>query len=226
MSGPRRIALAALIAMGCAASHGADAHPHILVDARAKLLFDQHGDLTAIDNAWSFDEAFSAYAIQGYDSKGDGAPTRQDLQPLAEINMSALQEYHFFTRVSINGALAALRAPTDDWDEFAGERLTLHFTIPLKQPLAVAGHTIVIDVYDDEYFAAVSFPMDQPLTFSGEPMGCRNFIERPQALDAATAGQLAKIPVSQRELPADLHAVTNKLVNAIVIRCPSAENAK
>ena len=40
--------------------------------------------------------------------QGHGRPTRQDLQPLAEINMEALKEYHFFTSVIADGPPAAL----------------------------------------------------------------------------------------------------------------------
>lgn len=212
-----------LVLVGLAAlavAQRAEAHPHILVDAHVKLLFDQRGDLTAIANVWDFDEAFSAYAIQGYDSKGDGNPTRKDLQPLADINMDALKEYHFFTRVSSGGPPAALGAPTDYWDEFTDEKMKLHFTIPLKQPVAVRGRTVTVDVYDDEYFAAVNFPADQATAFADEPAGCSNLIRRPERLDATIARQLAQIPVTQRELPADLHAVTDRLVNAIVVQCP------
>ena len=203
-----------------AAAPRAEAHPHILVDAHVKLLFDQRGDLTAIANVWDFDEAFSAYAIQGYDSKGDGKPTRQDLQPLAQINMDSLKEYHFFTSVVAGGSSAELGAPTDYWDEFTDEKMKLHFTIPLKQPVAMRGRAVTVDVYDDEYFAAVSFPAGQPAEFAGEPAGCTNHIRRPEQLDASIAQQLAKIPVSQRELPAELHAVTDRLVNAIEVHCP------
>jgi ABC-type uncharacterized transport system substrate-binding protein len=212
--------LAILVALAAALPRPAEAHPHILVDAHVKLLFDQRGDLTGVANAWDFDEAFSAYAIQGYDSKGDGMPTRADLQPLAQINMEALKEYHFFTSVVADGSTAALGAPIDYWDEFAKEKMTLHFTIPLKQPVPVSGRTVVVNVYDDEYFAAVSFARDQATAFPSEPAGCHNLLKRPERLDASIAQQLAKIPVYQRQLPADLHAVTNKLVNAIVIQCP------
>ncbi len=216
----------ALLAFLLFAAGRAEAHPHILVDAHVRLVFNERGELTAIVNSWDFDEAFSAYAIQGYDSKGDGNPTRQDLQPLAQINMDSLKEYHFFTTVTADGSQAALGAPTDYWDEFTNEKMTLHFTLPLKQPLPVNGRTVTVDVYDDEYFAAVSFPKDQPSDFSAEPQACKNVLQRPQPLDASMAAQLAKIPVTQHDLPPDLHAVTNKLVNAIVIHCGRAAEAK
>lgn len=219
MSAPILRGILALVALAAATPRPAEAHPHILVDARVKLLFDQRGDLTGIANAWDFDEAFSAYAIQGYDSKSDGKPTREDLQPLAQINMEALKEYHFFTSVTADGSSSALGSPTDYWDEFTNEKMTLHFTIPLKQPVRVSGRAVTVDVYDDQYFAAVTFPQDQATEFPSQPIGCRNLLQRPERLDAATAQQLAKIPADQRELPAQLHAVTDKLVNAIVVQC-------
>ena len=52
MSAPILRGILALVALAAATPRPAEAHPHILVDARVKLLFDQRGDLTGIANAW------------------------------------------------------------------------------------------------------------------------------------------------------------------------------
>ncbi len=58
----RVLAFAGSIA-GCALPFAADAHPHVLVDAKVDVVFDASGRLSAIRNIWQFDEAFSQFAI-------------------------------------------------------------------------------------------------------------------------------------------------------------------
>lgn len=217
----RRWLTAALLAAAMleAAAKPASAHPHILIDAHAEIVFNAQGQIVAVTNVWDFDDAFSAFAIQGYDSKSDGNPTRTDLQPLAEINLQSLAEYGFFTQVKIDGAAVAVGHPKDYYDVFADEKLTLRFTLPLAKPLDIHGKTVEIDVYDPAYFAAITFAKGTPVRLAGNSTGCESFVHRPEPLDPATASQLAVIPADQRTLPPDLFAITNKLVNATRVSC-------
>jgi ABC-type uncharacterized transport system substrate-binding protein len=208
------LALAVVIPTRCA-----EAHPHVLVDAHTEILFNAQGQMTGITNVWDFDDAFSAFAIQGYDKKGDGLPTRAELQPLAQVNLNSLKEYGYFTRVSMDGANVPFGQPTNFFDVFEHERLTLHFTLPLAKPLDVGGKTFEVNVYDPEYFAAVTFATQNPFKLVGNAEGCTTLLHRPEQLDPQTASRLAVIPADQRELPSDLFAITNKLVNGIKVSC-------
>jgi ABC-type uncharacterized transport system substrate-binding protein len=195
------------------------AHPHILIEARSELLFDGAGRVIGVTNIWDFDEAFSAYAIQGYDSKGDGRPSRADLQPFAEINLRSLSAYDYFTRMKLDGRPIAFGEPKDYYDVFENEKLTLHFTLPLAQPLDAQGKSLELDVYDPEYFAAISFHDKDPVMLANAKPGCVTAVHRPQSLEPAIAAQLARIPADQRELPPHLLTITDKLVNAVVVTC-------
>ncbi len=207
-------ALALAAATGCA-----HAHPHILISARGRILFDPQGRIIGVANVWDFDDAFSAYAIQGYDAKGDGNPTREDLQPFAEVNLKSLAEYGYFTQMRVDGAPIAFGAPKDYYDTFAAETLTLHFTLPLAAPLDPRGKSVEVDVYDPEYFAAISFANGDAVQLAGAKPGCVSAMHRPTPLDPAIASQLAVIPVDQRTLPPALFAVTDTLVNAVTVTC-------
>ena len=195
------------------------AHPHILIAAHTEIAVNQQGELTNISNIWDFDEAFSAFAVQGYDTNGDGILTRQELQPFAEVNMKSLADYGYFTRVTLDGASIAFARPKDYFDVFNDEKLTLHFTLPLVKPLLVRGKTFEVDVYDPEYFAAITFAPGQPVRLVGTSTGCESLVHRPGALDPATASLLATIPANQRKLPPELSAVTNKLINGVRVTC-------
>ena len=196
----------------------AQAHPHILIDARAEVEFNAQGQLIGVRNIWDFDDAFSAYSTQGYDSKRDGKPTRKDLQPLAEINVKSLAAYNFFTEVKLDGTAVPLGPVKDYWDEFAHEKLTLRFTLPTAAPVSVAGKKLEIDVYDPEYFAAIAFDAEKPVDLVGTKT-CTVAVHRPEPLDAGIASQLSIIPANVRELPDDLRSVTEKLVNGMVVTC-------
>lgn len=216
----RGIAASLLAAAMLPASTGpASAHPHILVEAHAEILFNAQGQMVAVASTWDFDDAFSAFAIQGYDSKGDGIPTRADLQPLAEVNLQSLAEYGYFTKLKVAGASVSFGDPKDYYDVFANEKLTLHFTLPLVKPLDVRGKAVEIDVYDPDYFAAITFGKEQPVKLGGHSAGCESSVHRPEPLDSGIASQLAVIPATQRKLPPGLFAVTNKLVNATRVTC-------
>ena len=53
----------------------------------------------------------------------------------------------------------------------------------------------------------------------GDSAGCQSFVHRPKPLDPSTAGVLATIPASQRTLPPELFAITNKLINGAMVTC-------
>ncbi|HEY2526900.1 MAG TPA: DUF1007 family protein [Xanthobacteraceae bacterium] len=214
------IALAFLIvALLGATLRAAEAHPHVLIDSRIQVLFNTQGQVVGVTNVWDFDDAFSAYAIQGYDSKHDGNPTREDLQPLAETNVQSLGEYDYFTGMKIAGANVGFALPKNYFDVFTHEKLTLTFTLPLAKPLDLHGETLEVDVYDPAYFAAITFAKEKPVTLVGAKGDCEGVVHRPEALDPAIASKLAVIPANQRTLPPELFAVTNTLVNAARIIC-------
>jgi ABC-type uncharacterized transport system substrate-binding protein len=211
-------ALLVCVMLGAALSP-ACAHPHILIQAYADILFNAQGQVVGVTNVWDFDEAFSAFAIQGYDSKSDGNPTRADLQPLAEINLRSLAEYGYFTQFKVDGVSIAVGHPKDYYDVFVDEKLILHFTLPLAKPLDIRGKTVEIDIYDPAYFAAITFAKGTPVRLDGNSAGCHSFVHRPEPLDPAVASQLRVIPADQRTLPPELFEITNKLVNATRVTC-------
>jgi ABC-type uncharacterized transport system substrate-binding protein len=213
-----KAALIGVAAFGANLQH-ANAHPHILIEARTELLFNAQGQVVGVSNIWDFDDAFSAFAIQGYDSKGDGKPTKEDLQPFAEINLNSLAEYGYFTRLKVDGAGVNFARPKNYFDVFINEKLTLTFTLPLTKPLDVSGRTLQLEVYDPTYFAAITFAQREPVKLVGASAGCESVVHRPEPLDPAIASQLAAIPASQRAPPPELFAVTDKLVNATRVTC-------
>lgn len=61
----------------------AAAHPHVFVSVSAEVQYDAEGQLTGIRHRWAFDEMYSASAVLGLDTNGDGKYDRTELQELA-----------------------------------------------------------------------------------------------------------------------------------------------
>lgn len=195
------------------------AHPHILVQAKTKILFNARGEVTGVTHIWDFDKAFSAFAVQGYDSRHDGRPSQADLQPLAKINMNSLSYYKFFTSLVLEGQTLNPSHPTDFFDTFTHDTLEIQFTLNFAAPIAVKGKSFALRVYDPEYFAAVSFAKDAPVTLGDGHPDCTINLHRPGQLAPAVAAKLAAIPASQHDVPPALFAVTNMLINAAEVAC-------
>src|SRR5262245_39010514 len=79
------------------------AHPHLYVTMKSEIVYDAEGRMTGIRHHWTFDDMFSSYATQGLESKQKGIYTREELQPLAEVNVTSMKDYDFFTQGTMNG---------------------------------------------------------------------------------------------------------------------------
>lgn len=217
--------LAVLMLLG--GVHSASAHPHVWVDAKAEILFDESGAITAIRQAWRFDEAFSAYLMLGLDADGDGVYTREETAELAQVNVTSLADFHYFT--SVAGAATTDRlgdlfsqeflAPQDYYLDYDGVQTTLHFTLPLDTPVAALDHDLVIvDIYDPEFFVAFSLIETDPITLVGAPQACSLAVDDPPDLDDSYASILSLIP-AEESVPEELLSVTTALANRARITC-------
>ena len=102
---------------GAAAVKMVAAHPHVFVEARSSLVFDDGGKAVAIQHVFRFDDAFSAYAILGLDTNGDGFYSREELGELADINVESMAEFGYFTFGDNSRIELDFDVPTDYWLE-------------------------------------------------------------------------------------------------------------
>ena len=50
----------------------------------SELLYAPDGSITGVRHAWTFDDMFTTYALQGIETKTKGVYTREQLAPLAK----------------------------------------------------------------------------------------------------------------------------------------------
>jgi ABC-type uncharacterized transport system substrate-binding protein len=183
-----------MLAVACAGCGAASAHPHVWVTASTELIYAPDGALTAVRHAWTFDDMFSSYALQGIETKTKGVYTRGELAPLAQTNVESLKEFGFFTFARAGDDTASRKKqkfeqPVDYFLEQNNGVLTLHFTLPLKAP--VKSRVLSVDIYDPTFFIDFSLVKTDPVHLIGAPAACKLAIARPSdgAAQAQTLGE-------------------------------------
>ena len=98
--------LLGLIVAWSVGSPSAEAHPHVWITARSEVVYAPDGSMTGVRHAWTFDDMFTTYALQGLATKTKGVYTREELAPLAQTNVELLKEFNFFTFAKADGKKA------------------------------------------------------------------------------------------------------------------------
>lgn len=208
-----RILLAAFVTLVVAPP--AWAHPHVWVTMRTELVYAPDGKITGIRHAWSFDDMFSTFATQGLESKEKGKFTREELAPLAKVNVESLKEFDYFTYATADGKKAELAEPAPGyWLDYADEVLTLNFTLPFKKP--VGAKELKVEVYDPTIFVDFSFAKEKPAQLVGAPK-CKLDVVLPREMTFAEGKKLSEIPADQ---PNTTMAWGAQFASRLLVHCP------
>jgi ABC-type uncharacterized transport system substrate-binding protein len=210
----RRVLGWLLLAGALALSAGsASAHPHVWITATSELIYAPDGSISGVRHAWTFDDMFSAYAVQGIEAKTKGVYSREELEPLAQTNVESLKEFGFFTFAKADGKKERFQEPVDYFLEYKDSLLTLHFTLPLKRP--VKSKELALEVFDPEFFIDFTFADHDPVKLVGAPAGCQMTFQRPSD---GTAG--AQKLNEQTFMNGDNSNYGANFANKIVVVCP------
>ncbi|MFA6267935.1 MAG: DUF1007 family protein [Pseudolabrys sp.] len=216
MISSRLYAVIGAVAACIALSVPAAAHPHVWVTMETELVYAPDGTLTGVRHAWAFDDMFSAFATQGYPAKEKGKFTREELAPLAKVNVESLKEYGYFTYVMADGKKVKLKDPAPgyylDWTDAI---LTLHFVLPLEHP--IKAQELRVDIYDPSIFVDFEFRKKDPVRLVGAPEHCKMDVVLPREMTFAEGKALSMIPADQ---PNVSMAIGSEFANKVLVHCP------
>ncbi|MDP9138831.1 MAG: DUF1007 family protein [Pseudomonadota bacterium] len=167
------------------------AHPHVWIEARSDVVFNDVGQIVAINHEWTMDEMYSATAVEGLDGDGDGTFSPSELEPLTRENIESLKEYGYFTHMMVDGKPAVFSDVVETGQRWNNKRLKLHFQMPLKEPVDPLGREVFYRVYDPEFFISIEFAgADAVAALGGKPEACSLDLRKPagdqQAEDTRT----------------------------------------
>jgi ABC-type uncharacterized transport system substrate-binding protein len=174
---------AGLAAMAATVSPAA-AHPHVWIEMRSDVVFNDQGLITAMNLMWTFDDGYAQMALDGLDTNRDGVYSPSELDPLTKENIASLKDYGFFTVMRYNGAKQALGEVTEFGQIYSNDKLQLHLQVPLATPVDPTKGEFVAKVYDPDFFIAMDYAKDEPVTVIGAmPKTCQ-LVVKPVATDA------------------------------------------
>ena len=209
------LALLSLVFIAQTFTGVAQAHPHVWVTMKSEVVYGPDGAATGIRHAWAFDDMFSTFATQGLESKEKGKFTRDELLPLAKVNVESLKEYAYFTYVTADGKKVALTDPAPDyWLDYADSVLTLNFTLPLKTPMKAK--ELKVEVYDPTIFVDFAWDKDNPVKLTGAPH-CKGDVVKPREMTFAEGKALSQIPAEETNTTMAWGA---QFANKILVHCP------
>lgn len=208
--------LALLVGLVALATKPARAHPHVWVTAHAEILYDDAQRVIGLRHIWTFDEFYSAWAVQGL-REDYGAVGPQQLRELAELNATSLVEFDYFTEARIDGRDRDFAAPVDYGMIYEDGHLILSFTLPLREPVRPRT-AFVMEIYDPTFF--VSFTIDKgddAVRIVGGPQGCAKTITRPRSAEIAETASLSEAFFATLTASSDFG---EQFANRALIACP------
>jgi ABC-type uncharacterized transport system substrate-binding protein len=208
--------LGAVLALLVPAS-AALAHPHVWISSKATIVYDGSGRITAVRHGWTFDEAYSAYAVQGFEKGPDGKLAADKMAELAKINIESLAEQAFFTNAKANGQKLTFGEPVNYGTTYDNNALTLTFDLPLKSP-AKADRAFTLEIYDPTFFVDFALAQgDEAVRLDGAPKGCALNVTRPKPQDQSTPSTVSESFFSALNAASQYGA---QFSSRILVACP------
>ncbi len=166
---PRAFVAAVATLLLLAPAAPATSHPHAWIDLRSGLLFDEHGRITAIEQEWFFDYFYSTIIAE--ELVMEDRPIQEVLDELAEINLTSLADYDYFTEMIADGGDVGIGEILEYETAMRGERLWLRFVVELDEPVDPNAQIVSYSIYDPSYYIEMVHLEGEPVMLRGGQTG-------------------------------------------------------
>lgn len=155
------------------------AHPHIFAEARLEIVAGTDGNVAELHNVWRFDEVFSSSVLLDFDKNTDLKLDAKELAALGEVMRKSLGDYHYFTTITVNGAVVGVKKPDVIHVSLDGNQLLVLFAVKPEKPVPLKGR-LTFGVYDPSMYTSIDFPTDGDLVVKGDGFShCQHKVVRP-----------------------------------------------
>ncbi|MBR2197013.1 MAG: DUF1007 family protein [Fibrobacter sp.] len=135
------------------------AHPHVFVDAKVKVLFDESG-LTGIQNHWVYDEIYSTATVATVDRDGDGKLSAKESEALKSVVLNEIAKSNYFNYIQAGSNFLVAQAIKDFKASVKNGRLVLDFVVGFVAPVGADYSMLVIVVADPSNYVQVTADME------------------------------------------------------------------
>ena len=135
------------------------AHPHVFVDAKVQVLFDEKG-FSGIKNHWVYDEIYSAAMVASVDSDGDGKLSAQESEKLKSTILGDLEKMNYFNYVQWGSDFLKVEELRNFRASVANRRLVLDFVVYFSVPAGNDYSMLVVVVADPTNYVQVTCDME------------------------------------------------------------------
>ena len=146
----------------------AHAHPHLFIKLAANIDFDENGNMIGLTETWMYDEAYSAFVLQGAEKDALGGFSQEQLQPLADNYANGLAEFSYFTKAVIDDQIFAFEKPQSVRMTYKDRQLEYNFSLRFREPVRpVSGMKITI--YDESNYVSFLSNDHSVISINGYP---------------------------------------------------------
>ena len=161
------------VILGTTILWGAFTHPHVFMDARIEVSYDNHG-VEGFWITWKFDKVFTAGILMDFDSDKNERFSPREVQLIEEKAFSNLVNYRYFVYIhSTKGPYRPEKVREFTAYMEAG-RVHYRFFVPYALSIGAVESKLNVAVYDETFFCDICYAERAPLllpasdTFSGE----------------------------------------------------------
>ncbi len=154
-----------LAVLCCAVLGGASsawAHPHVFVDARIHLVFDEKG-LVGFREAWAFDEMFGQFILEDYDTNKNRVFEKEEVAKIKAEAFDNLKKSDYFHVVKLDGKAFKVAWVKDFSVSVEKGRVVYRFLVPCHTALAATPKTIDFSLSDPTIYTDLLFTEDSPI---------------------------------------------------------------
>ena len=175
----QKLLFSAVVAVGIAPTH-AWAHPHEFVTMKIGIAFDDAGKIAGMRYNWTFDEFFSAYALEGQDNNKNGKVEREEMDAVLTEVIGNIKRIQYFTKFEAEGLTPIFDDATPLSSEMVGRKLSLTFEVPFKASFDVKNTPLKYATYDPEFYISFEHDKDKKaVTLVNAPKNCGTQLSEP-----------------------------------------------
>jgi len=138
---------------------GAFAHPHVFVDAKVQVLFNEKG-LSGVKNHWVYDEIYSTAMVSSADSDGDGKLSSQEGEILKSSILGEIYRSNYFNYIQFGADFLKAGNIKNFKASVVNRRLALDFVVEFTAPVGADYSMLVIVVADPSNYVQVTCDME------------------------------------------------------------------